>query len=295
MLLVLARAVVGITEKSITLAETQEECRTIAVNFKEAKARTDAMAAHIDDIAAVRQAVIEAKQAALEAKWQAREDERERIKAEEEALAAEQKAERDAQLKMDALMAAAKKAGNDFFVGMRVRVRPQRKRRFRATVGALLRDGPASDDAIVGKLVPQEEVQELENKYEEGISRIRTARGWCNAGGLVAIGAGSGIDAFTQTGTVVNIRVTPGADGAAPGIKVQLADGAQKYYEFADVIPYVHEVEGSKDSLGGPVADYEWEEGGLNGNPNSATERLVDGKGRGMLTYSVRRPASAAA
>ena len=148
---------------------------------------------------------------------------------------------------------------------------------------------------VVGKLVPHEEVQELENKYEEGVSRIRTARGWCNAGGLVAIGAGAGAEAFTQTGTVVNIRVTPGADGAAPGIKVKLASGVQEYYEFSDVVPYVHEVDGPEDGLGGPVGEYEWEEGGLNGNPNTATERLVDGKGRGMLTYSVRRPASAAA
>eukprot|EP01043_Picozoa_sp_COSAG02_P005265 COSAG02_NODE_142_length_34188_cov_183.180791_4_plen_331_part_00 len=33
----------------------------------------------------------------------------------------------------------------------------------------------------------------------------------------------------------------------------------------------------------------------MSGNPNTATERLVDEKGRAMLTYSVRRPASAAA
>jgi hypothetical protein len=33
----------------------------------------------------------------------------------------------------------------------------------------------------------------------------------------------------------------------------------------------------------------------LSGNPNTATERLVDEKGRAMLTYALRRPASAAA
>ena len=32
----------------------------------------------------------------------------------------------------------------------------------------------------------------------------------------------------------------------------------------------------------------------MNGNPNTVAERLVDGKGRAMLTYSLRRPASAA-
>lgn len=43
------------------------------------------------------------------------------------------------------------------------------------------------------------------------------------------------------------------------------------------------------------VCRYAWDNGGLNGNPNTTAERLVDEKGRAMLTYSVRRPSSAAA
>ena len=43
-----------------------------------------------------------------------------------------------------------------------------------------------------------------------------------------------------QCGTVVNIRVRHTADGAAPGIKVKFASGAQEYFTFSDVVPYVH-------------------------------------------------------
>ena len=47
-----------------------------------------------------------------------------------------------------------------------------------------------------------------------------------------------------QSGTVVNIRVRPGSDGSAPGIKVKLTSGTQQYYNFSDVAPYVHNDQG---------------------------------------------------
>ena len=137
-------------------------------------------------------------EAAQQARWAAIEQEKRQKREAAAKLAQQQKAERDAQMKMDALVAAAKKAANDYFIGMRVRVRPPRKRRFRATVPATLRQGPASDATVLGKLVPDEEITELENTYEEGINRVRCSRGWCNAAALVAIGDGAGDESFTQ-------------------------------------------------------------------------------------------------
>ena len=147
---------------------------------------------------AKRQAEIDAKETAKQARWEEIEEEKRQKREAAEKLAQQQKAERNAQMKMDALVAAAKKAANNYFIGMRVRVRPSRKRRFRATVPATLRQGPASDATVLGKLVPNEEITELDSTYEEGINRIRCARGWCNAAALVAIGDGAGDASFTQ-------------------------------------------------------------------------------------------------
>eukprot|EP01043_Picozoa_sp_COSAG02_P005264 COSAG02_NODE_142_length_34188_cov_183.180791_3_plen_154_part_00 len=149
-------------------------------------------------VEARRQAEIDAKEAAKQARWAEIEEEKTQKREAAVKLAQQQKAERDAQMKMDALMAAAKKAANDFFIGMRVRVRPAGKRRFRATVAATLRQGPASDATVLGKLAPNEEITELEDAYEEGVNRIRCSRGWCNAEALVAIGDGAGDASFTQ-------------------------------------------------------------------------------------------------
>ena len=56
----------------------------------------------------------------------------------------------------------------------------------------------------------------------------------------------------------MNIRVRPGADGSAPGIKVQLASGVQQYYTFADVVPHVHseQQEEERDA----EREYDWDE-----------------------------------
>jgi hypothetical protein len=61
-----------------------------------------------------------------------------------------------------------------------------------------------------------------------------------------------------QAGTVVNIRVRPGADGSAPGIKVQLASGVQQYYTFADVVPHVHSEQEEEERVA--EREYDWDE-----------------------------------
>lgn len=152
-------------------------------------------------VEAKRQAEIDAQEAAKQARWAAIEEAKVQKREAAAKLAQQQKAERDAQLKMEALVVAAKKAAKNYFIGMRVRVRPPRKRRFRATVATTLRQGPASDATVLGKLAPNEELTELDSVYEEGINRIRCSRGWCNAAALEAIGDGAGDASYTQVRT----------------------------------------------------------------------------------------------
>ena len=56
----------------------------------------------------------------------------------------------------------------------------------------------------------------------------------------------------------MNIRVRPGADGSAPGIKVQLASGVQQYYAFADVVPHVHSEQEEEERVA--EREYDWDE-----------------------------------
>ena len=185
-------------------------------------------------VEAKRLAEIDAKEAAKQARWAAIEEEKRQKREAAAKLAQQQKAERDSQMKMDALVAAAKKASNNFFIGMRVRVRPPGKRRFRATTAATLRRGPASDATVLGKLAPNEEITELEDAYEEGVNRIRCSRGWCNAAALVAIGGGAGDAAFTQVRCVHSAR-----DGL-----VTSADtlNCSMYYLFREVCALRHDM-----------------------------------------------------
>jgi hypothetical protein len=97
--------------------------------------------------------------------------------------------------------------------------------RLRGERPAQLTNAPRSTDKnappvgqVIGDLTPNEELDELETRYEEGLVRIRCARGWTSVSTLEALATGGVGGGFKQRGTVVNVRTRECDRAAAAGI-----------------------------------------------------------------------------